>query len=109
VEIVPVDGVYSFEARYNAGETDFYTPARLSGDVSTVVAETAIAIHALLGLRHLSRIDLMIDSDGTAWFLEANVLPGLTETSLVPQAIEAAGQTLGATYSALASYASTDR
>ena len=109
VEIVPVDGVYSFEARYNAGETDFYTPARLSEDVSTDVAETAIAIHTLLGLRHLSRIDLMIDSDGTAWFLEANVLPGLTETSLVPQAIEAAGQTLGATYSALASYASTDR
>jgi len=104
-----VDGVYSFEARYNAGETDFYTPARLSEDVSTDVAETAIAIHTLLGLRHLSRIDLIVDSDGTAWFLEANVLPGLTETSLVPQAIEAAGHTLGATYSALASYASTDR
>ncbi|TFD70777.1 D-alanine--D-alanine ligase family protein [Cryobacterium gelidum] len=105
VEIVPVDGVYSFEARYNAGETDFYTPARLAQDVSGAVSASAVAIHTLLGLRHLSRVDLIIDAAGTPWFLEANVLPGLTETSLVPQAIEAAGQTLGATYSALAAHA----
>lgn len=102
VEIVPVNGVYSFEARYNAGETDFYTPARIEADVAARVAETAIAIHTLLGLRHLSRIDLIVDSTGTLWFLEANVLPGLTETSLVPQAIEASGQTLGDVYEALA-------
>lgn len=109
VEIVPVDGVFSFEARYNAGETDYYTPARLSDEVSMVVSDSAIRIHDLLGLRHLSRIDLIVDAEGTPWFLEANVLPGLTETSLVPQAIEAASQTLGATYSALATYASTVR
>ncbi|TFD28686.1 MULTISPECIES: D-alanine--D-alanine ligase family protein [Cryobacterium] len=102
VEIVPLDGVYSFEARYNAGETDFYTPARLSDDISVTVATAAVAIHTLLGLRHLSRIDLIVDAAGTPWFLEANVLPGLTETSLVPQAIEADRRTLGATYSALA-------
>ena len=109
VEIVPVDGVYSFEARYNAGETDFYTPARLSTETSTAVSAAAVAIHTLLGLRHLSRVDIIVDSDGTPWFLEANVIPGLTETSLVPQAIEAAGQSLGVTYSALASYAHTNR
>lgn len=102
VEIVPVNGVYSFEARYNAGETDFYTPARIEADVAERVRETAVAIHTLLGLRHLSRIDLIVDDTGTPWFLEANVLPGLTETSLVPQAIEASGQTLGAVYEALA-------
>ncbi|WP_104136021.1 D-alanine--D-alanine ligase [Cryobacterium sp. Y62] len=107
VEIVPVDGVYSFEARYNAGETDFYTPARLANAVSLVVSDTAVAIHILLGLRHLSRVDLIVDAAGTPWFLEANVLPGLTETSLVPQAIEAANQTLGATYSVLATHART--
>lgn len=105
VEIVPVDGVYSFEARYNAGETDFYTPARLADAVSAAVSDTAVAIHTLLGLRHLSRVDLIVDAAGTPWFLEANVLPGLTETSLVPQAIEAANQTLGATYSTLATHA----
>ena len=69
------------------------------------MSASAVAIHTLLGLRHLSRVDLIIDAAGTPWFLEANVLPGLTETSLVPQAIEAAGQTLGATYSALAAHA----
>ncbi|MDJ0348704.1 D-alanine--D-alanine ligase [Cryobacterium sp. PH29-G1] len=105
VEIVPVDGVFSFEARYNAGETDYYTPARLSEEVSAAVSSAAVAIHTLLDLRHLSRIDIIVDAAGTPWFLEANVLPGLTETSLVPQAIEADGRTLGATYSALATHA----
>ena len=102
VEIVPLDGVYSFEARYNAGETDFYTPARLTTEVTAAVSDAAVAIHILLGLRHLSRVDLIVDAAGTPWFLEANVLPGLTETSLVPQAIEADSRTLSATYSALA-------
>lgn len=107
VEIVPVSGVFSFEARYNAGETLFFTPARIAPDVAQRVAETAVAIHSLLGLAQLSRIDLMVDADGVAWFLEANVLPGLTETSLAPQSIEASGQSLGAVYAALARAAST--
>ena len=108
VEIVPRNGVYSFEARYNAGETLFYTPARIEAAVAARIADTAVAIHTLLGLRHLSRIDLIVDAVGTPWFLEANVLPGLTETSLVPQSIEASGQSLGAVYAALALAAITD-
>ncbi|TFC09496.1 D-alanine--D-alanine ligase [Cryobacterium algoritolerans] len=102
VEISPLVGVYSFEARYIAGDTLFYTPARISPEVAARVAETAVAVHSLLGLRHISRIDLIVDDHGTPWFLEANVLPGLTETSLVPQSIEASGQSLGAVYEALA-------
>ncbi|MCU1558601.1 MAG: D-alanine--D-alanine ligase [Microbacteriaceae bacterium] len=102
VEIQPLSGVYSFEARYNAGETRFYTPARLSDEVSAHAAEVALAAHRALGLRHLSRVDLIVDGAGTPWFLEANVLPGLTETSLLPQALEAAGHDLGWVYSALA-------
>lgn len=102
VEIVPIGGVYSFDARYNAGETDFYTPARLSQQVSERVATVAVAVHSALHLRHLSRVDLIVDEDGIPWFLEANVLPGLTETSLVPLAIAAAGLELGAVYSDLA-------
>ena len=107
VEIVPLSGVYSFEARYNAGETLFYTPARIDPEVTARVANTAVAVHTLLGLRHLSRIDLIVDATGTPWFLEANVLPGLTETSLVPQAIEASGDSLGAVYDTLARAAVT--
>ena len=102
VEIEPLSGVYSFEARYNAGETRFYTPARLSDEVTARAAETALAAHAALGLRHLSRVDLIVDGAGTPWFLEANVLPGLTETSLLPQALEAAGHDLGWVYTTLA-------
>ncbi|MCU1404266.1 MAG: D-alanine--D-alanine ligase [Glaciihabitans sp.] len=109
VEIVPLSGVYSFEARYNAGETRFYTPARLSDEITQRAAEAAVAAHVALGLRHLSRVDMIVDGAGTPWFLEANVLPGLTETSLLPQALEAAGHDLGWVYSALADAAISDR
>jgi D-alanine-D-alanine ligase len=102
VEIEPLSGVYSFEARYNAGETRFYTPARLSDEVAARAAEAAVNAHVALGMRHLSRVDLIIDGAGTPWFLEANVLPGLTETSLLPQALEAAGHDLGWIYTRLA-------
>jgi D-alanine-D-alanine ligase len=108
VEIVPRNGVYSFEARYNAGETSFYTPARLTDAATQAVADVAIAAHEALGLRHLSRVDLIVDPGGVPWFLEANVLPGLTETSLVPLAIEAAGFDLGAVYAGLAEQAIRD-
>jgi D-alanine-D-alanine ligase len=102
VEIEPLSGVYSFEARYNAGETRFYTPARLSPEVTERAAQVAVAAHEALGMRHLSRVDLIVDGAGTPWFLEANVLPGLTETSLLPQALEAAGHDLGWIYTRLA-------
>jgi D-alanine-D-alanine ligase len=108
VEIVPREGHYTFEARYNAGETRFFTPARLTDALADEAARVAVAAHRALGLRHLSRIDLIVDSDGTPWFLEANVLPGLTETSLVPLAIEAAGFDAGAVYAGLAAQAIRD-
>lgn len=102
VEIEPLSGVYSFEARYNAGETRFYTPARLSSSATQRAGEAAITAHTALGLGHLSRVDFVVDAEGTPWFLECNVVPGLTETSLLPQALEAAGHDLGWVYSALA-------
>jgi D-alanine-D-alanine ligase len=102
VEIVPLSGVYSFEARYNAGETRFYAPARIDPEVAERAAAAALTAHNALGLRHISRVDIIIDGAGTPWFLEANVLPGLTETSIMPQALEAAGHDLGWVYSALA-------
>ena len=108
VEIEPLSGVYSFEARYNAGETRFYVPARISADIADAAAQAALTAHRSLGLRHLSRVDLIVDGAGTPWFLEANVLPGLTETSLLPQALEAAGHDLGWVYQALAEAAIRD-
>lgn len=105
VEIEPVEGAYTFDARYNAGETRFYVPARLDDAMLTTVAETATQAHVALGLRHLSRIDLIVDANGTSWFLEANVLPGLTETSIMPQAIAASARDHGDVYAALAASA----
>jgi len=102
VEIVPLSGIYSFEARYNAGETTFFTPARIPDEASARAAEAAVTAHVALGLRHISRVDIIVDKVGTPWFLEANVLPGLTETSLLPQALEATGHDLGWVYAALA-------
>ncbi|GAA2032079.1 D-alanine--D-alanine ligase [Agromyces tropicus] len=101
VEIVPSAGVYSFQARYNAGETTFFAPCRLDEEAVERATAAALAAHRALGLRDLSRVDLIVDDDGTPWFLEANVLPGLTETSLVPLAIEASDTDASAVYDAL--------
>lgn len=108
VEIEPTSGVYGYEERYNPGLTNFYAPARIADDAAAVAAETALAAHRALGLRHISRIDLIVDGAGTAWFLEASVMPGLTETSLVPLALEAAGHDLGWVYARLAEAAVAD-
>lgn len=102
VEIVPVDGTYDFSARYNAGETRFFAPARISEGAATAAADLALLVHRALGLRSLSRVDMIIDGDDRAWFLEVNVLPGLTETSLLPLAVDAEGLTLGQVYESIA-------
>jgi D-alanine-D-alanine ligase len=91
VEIVPDSDLYDYDARYTAGATEFFSPARLAQPAMEAVQALALAAHKAFGLRHLSRTDLIIDSTGQPWFLEVNVAPGMTETSLLPQAIEAAG------------------
>jgi D-alanine-D-alanine ligase len=102
VEIKPRSGHFGFEERYVAGETDYFVPARLTKAVAAKAAKMAVATHEALGLRHLSRVDMIVDAKGVPWFLEANVLPGLTETSLLPQAILAEGSSLGDVYYSLA-------
>jgi D-alanine-D-alanine ligase len=101
VEIVPESGVYDYTARYTAGLTDFHAPARLDAAAAKAVGELAVAAHRLLGLRDVSRTDAVVAEDGTVYFLEVNVSPGLTETSLLPMAVEAAGQSLGEIYAGL--------
>ncbi|RKT51835.1 D-alanine--D-alanine ligase family protein [Saccharothrix australiensis] len=101
VEIVPENGVYDYTARYTAGLTDFHAPARLDAKAAEAVGDLAVAAHRLLGLRDVSRTDAVVAADGTVHFLEVNVSPGLTETSLLPMAVEAAGQSLGDIYAGL--------
>ncbi|MDR0431775.1 MAG: D-alanine--D-alanine ligase [Bifidobacteriaceae bacterium] len=100
VEIV-CDGPYDYDARYNPGRAEFFAPARLNDALADQVAATAVKAFKALGLVRLSRIDLMVDQDGTPWFLEANVAPGMQETSLVPQAARAAQYTLPRLYKSL--------
>ncbi len=101
VEVRPTSGVYDYEARYTAGSTRFLTPAELPDDALAAACETAVAAHRALGLRHLSRADLIVDAEGVPYFFEGNVAPGMTETSLAPLAFEAAGLSLGQVFSDL--------
>lgn len=100
VEIV-TEGTYDYDARYNPGRTEYFTPARLSPAEADVVAAVALSAHRALGLRHLSRTDLILDTAGVPQFLEVNVAPGMTETSLLPQAALAGGYDLPELYRAL--------
>lgn len=95
VSITPDGGIYDYSARYTAGSTEFQVPAKLDDAVAAECARVAVAAHEALGLRDLSRSDLIVDVDGTVWFLEVNVAPGLTETSTVPLSVQAAGLDLG--------------
>ena len=100
VEIQPRSGIYDYTARYTAGETRFTAPADLDGSLAAACAQMAVDAHRALGLRDLSRTDLII-RDGQPVFLEVNVAPGMTETSLVPLAIEASGSTFAEVCSTL--------
>ena len=84
-------GVFDYTSRYTPGLTDYYTPARLDDAVAERAAALAVRVHEALGLADLSRTDAIVTADGVVHFLEVNVSPGLTETSMFPMAVEAAG------------------
>jgi len=93
VEAVPrEEDFYDFEARYEIGRTDFICPAALPDDAAERAAELALETYRVLGCYGFARVDLMLDdATGELTVLEANVIPGLTDTSLLPLAAEAAG------------------
>lgn len=95
VEVVPLSGLYDYTARYTAGHTEFFAPARLSEQSAGAVAEAAVAAHTALGLRDLSRVDAIVDVEGRVQLLEVNTSPGMTETSLLPMAVEAGELSFG--------------
>ena len=90
IEAVPADGAYDFEARYEIGRTEFVCPAPLPEAIAARAAEMAVATWEALGLRGFARVDLMLAGDELQ-VLEANTVPGLTDTSLLPQAADEAG------------------
>jgi D-alanine-D-alanine ligase len=92
VEAVPEgDAFYDFQARYEIGRTRFSCPADLPAGLTEQAHEQALGAYRLLGCHAFARVDLMLGEDGELTVLEANPIPGFTETSLLPQAAEAAG------------------
>src|SRR5437763_3038184 len=92
VEAVPKqEHFYDFEARYEIGRTTFVCPAELDSSISERASGLALEVFDLLGCAGFARVDLMLTEDGEPYVLEANSIPGMTETSLLPQAADAAG------------------
>lgn len=95
VEIVPKGGVYDYAARYTAGATEYFAPARSDADTAQAVNDLARSALRALRLRDVTRVDTIVDRDGIPWVLEVNVSPGMTETSLLPMAARVAGWSMG--------------
>jgi D-alanine-D-alanine ligase len=92
VEAVLAEGhFYDFEARYTPGLTELVAPADLRPALAEEVSRIALDCYALLGCRGFGRVDMMIDADERVWVLEINSIPGMTDTSLLPKAAQAAG------------------
>jgi D-alanine-D-alanine ligase len=82
---------FDFEARYEIGKTDYECPAELPDDLRSRAQELAVETYRLLGCFGFARVDMILSASGELQVLEAQAIPGLTETSLLPQAAEAAG------------------
>ncbi len=93
VEAVPrEEDFYDFEARYQIGRTKFVCPAELPEEITALAQDLALRVYRLLGCHGFARVDLMLqESDQELFVLETNTVPGFTETSLLPQAADAAG------------------
>jgi D-alanine-D-alanine ligase len=82
---------FDYTAKYTPGATEEITPARISPEATKEVQRIALAAHEALGCRDFSRTDFMLTEDGRALVLETNTIPGLTQTSLLPQGCAAIG------------------
>jgi len=91
VEIMPLNDLYDYECKYTKGMTTYLCPADLTNELTLKIQNIALNIYKLLGCRHYSRVDFILDEVLTPWFLEVNTLPGMTETSLIPKSVHATG------------------
>ena len=91
IEIVPKDVFYSYKAKYEPGGSQHFFPARVPDPVYQRTLDAGMTAHRALGCRGYSRVDFIIDGDGTPYILEVNTLPGMTATSLLPEIAQGAG------------------
>ena len=93
VEIVTLDNIYDYEAKYRSQHTEYIAPATIEEEVAQEAREIAIKAHTTLGCEGFSRVDFRVDEDNKIFILEVNTIPGLTERSLLPMAAAAYGLT----------------
>lgn len=95
VHIAPPGGVYDMASKYpwlsGAQGSEYFCPAALDEETTRLVQEAALAAHRALGVEIYSRVDVLLDSQNRPFVLEANTIPGMTETSLLPKAAAAMG------------------
>ena len=91
LELVPKREFYDYEAKYTEGMTEFIIPARLSNSLTEQVQEVALKTHQAIGCWGVSRVDMLVDTDGQPYVMEINTLPGLTDLSDLPAQAAASG------------------
>lgn len=91
IEIVPKSDSYDFDSKYLPGGSEHICPARLSPELTEAVKDCAVRAHKALQCSGVSRTDFIVDKEGNPWVLETNTIPGMTGTSLLPDAARADG------------------
>jgi D-alanine-D-alanine ligase len=91
IEIIPRNGFYDFQAKYQKGETTYVFPEWLSAAQEQEIKTMALGAFQALGCSGAARVDFMVNQEGRAFILEINTIPGMTETSLLPKAAARAG------------------
>ncbi len=95
IEIIPTEGFYDYKNKYQAGKTLEICPAEIDEEIRAAAADQTVRAFSALRLSGYSRFDFIVDKDGKPWCLEANTLPGMTPTSLLPQMAAAVGMSYG--------------
>jgi D-alanine-D-alanine ligase len=91
IEIIPNEGFFDYKNKYQAGLTREICPAEICEEIANKMKNIALTVHKILRLGSYSRIDFIIDNENNIFCLEANTLPGMTPTSLLPQEAKAIG------------------
>lgn len=91
IEIVSATGVYDYDAKYTAGMSEHIIPPRISAEDQDKIKDLAIRAYKAIGCRGLARVDFILEQSGLPYILEINTIPGMTATSLFPDAARAAG------------------
>ncbi len=95
VEIAPISGFYDYKNKYQAGSAIETCPAQIDKALTEKIQKMAVLAYETLGISTYARMDFMVDENGECYCLEANTLPGMTPTSLIPQEAAAIGKSFG--------------